>query len=82
MSLCVSVFRGRLQPLSIPPESCTDYILLDASEYTGGLVLADLFAIPPSAELTSAWVAGFSLPLIIYLAAWALGVVVNFINTK
>ena len=81
MAVCVEIVRRIVQISTFPVDSCPGFILLDATEYTGGLVLADLFAIPPSAELSSAWAAGFSLPLIIYLSAWALGVVVNFVNT-
>jgi len=70
----------RLSPL--PVDSCPGFVVLDATEYTGSIVLADLFAIPLTADLSSAWAAGFTLPLVVYLSAWALGCVVNFVNVK
>jgi len=83
MAVCVEFDLAGVPVLSaFPVGSCPGFILLDATEYTGGIVLSDLFAIPLSVELSSAWVAGFTLPLVVYLSAWALGVVVNFINTK
>ena len=67
------------------PVVCEGGVLMTSSDYaafTASPTLQDIFSIPVAADLGQMWLVGFSLPLIIYLTAWALGVVVNFINTK
>lgn len=71
-----------LAPVTTAIESCTDYILLTATEYTALPTLTDIFAIPLAEDLQQMWITGFSLPLIAYLTAWAYGVVINWFNEK
>lgn len=64
-------------------EDCAEFVLLDATEYqalTESPTLADIFTMPVAEDLGQMWAVGFSLPIIIYLTAWALGVVVNNVN--
>lgn len=41
-----------------------------------------LFSTPTTAEIQTAFMAFFGLPLIAYLSAWAYGVVLRFINKR
>ncbi len=80
MPTCVVNILGVLTVTSDPIETCPGWVLLDAATYTAQPTLTDIFAMPVSTDLAEMWAVGFSLPLTMYLVAWALGVVVNFIN--
>ena len=67
------------------PDVCGGGILLTVQEYDSFVAsptLTDIFTIPIATDLGEVWLIGFTLPMIIYLSAWALGQVVNFLNTK
>jgi hypothetical protein len=53
-----------------------------ANAGNSNLTVAELFAVPAVPDLQTVFMAGFALPLILYLVAWAYGVVLNFINEK
>lgn len=64
-------------------------IIMTASEFaklantqSASLTVAELFAVPAVPDLQTVFMGGMSLPLILYLVAWAFGVVLNFINEK
>ncbi len=65
-----------------------DYVLLTPTELQalGDLsqlpTLQDIFTVPVAEDLAQMWAIGFSLPMVVYLVSWALGVVVNYINTR
>lgn len=44
--------------------------------------LQSLFSTPPDLTLQQAFMAGFSLPMIVYLTAWAFQVVINFASKE
>ena len=41
-------------------------------------LLESIFATPPEEQIQAAFMAGFSLPMIAYLTAWAFQTVINF----
>ncbi len=41
-------------------------------------LLESIFATPPELDIQAAFMAGFSLPMIAYLTAWAFQTVINF----
>lgn len=41
------------------------------------VVLSDIFSMPASPDVQTAWLIGFTLPLAMYLVAWGYGVVIN-----
>lgn len=53
-----------------------------ANAQSASLTVAELFAVPATPDLQTVFMSGMSLPLILYLVAWAFGVVLNFINEK
>jgi hypothetical protein len=42
------------------------------------VLLESIFVTPPEVEIQAAFIAGFSLPMIAYLTAWAFQTVINF----
>jgi hypothetical protein len=60
---------------------CSGHVLMDSAEYSQVPTLQALFAWPDSGQLASAWLAGFTIPMICYLVAWGFGTVVNFFNS-
>lgn len=82
MATCV-VISGSTVTLDVQTDPCANAALLSGIEYaafTETPTLFDIFSQPLAEDLATMWATGFSLPLIVYLSAWALGVVVNFIN--
>jgi hypothetical protein len=43
-------------------------------------LLESIFVTPPEEQIQAAFIAGFSLPMIAYLTAWAVQAVINFVN--
>ena len=82
MAQCFDLSGSALVISTDPVELCTGYVVQTAAEFQTQPTLADIFNMPIANDMTQAWMVGFSLPMIVYLSAWALGVVVNFINTK
>lgn len=82
MSSCVEVAGGSLQVMGELTDSCAGFALMTAQEARDIPTLAALFAVPDSATIQTAFMAGISLPLILWLAAWGFGVVVNFLNSR
>ncbi len=80
MATCVIVdpVTGALQATSTPLDSCTSYVLLDASTYTDLPTLTQIFSVPVASDLQSMWMTGFSIPVIVYLSAWAYQSVISF----
>jgi hypothetical protein len=79
MSLCVEFVSGVLQVVggNPPPASCSAYLLVDATEYQQIVAANNIFAVPTVQELQAAWTAGFLVPMVAGMAAWAVGSVVN-----
>ena len=82
MATCVIVdpVTGVLSATSTPLDSCTSYVLMDASTYTSLPTLVDVFTIPLQTDLQAMWMTGFALPVIVYLSAWAYQSVISFVN--
>lgn len=75
MTICASVVGDSIVVLP-PSDSCPLQLvtLSDVPAYVS------LFEIPANESLQAAFVAGFSIPMICYMAAWAFGIVVKFIS--
>lgn len=82
MALCVAVSGSSLQVAGEYTTDCAGYALMTATEYADTPTLAALFAQPDAEAIQSAFSAGLSLPLILWLVSWGFGVVVNFINER
>lgn len=64
---------------------CTTAVVITPDEYqafTEVPTLTQIFEVPDVSVLQDVWLIGFSLPMVIYLSAWALQSVVGFINSK
>lgn len=70
--------------------NCSEFVIFWADEGAellallseSSISLQDVFAIPESAALSEAFQTSFSLVLIVWLSAWAYGVVVNYFNPE
>lgn len=82
MALCIAVNGSTLEVIGEYTEACAGYALMTAQEYAATPTLAALFAVPDADTVRQAFMAGLSLPLILWLTAWGFGVVVNFINHR
>ncbi len=81
MAICAHLNNNnRIVANSTPVDSCTDYVLLSATEHTDLPSLTEIFAIPLAADLQQMFMTGVSIPLIAYLSAWGYGVVINWFN--
>ena len=69
---------GKRSIVNIPIESCTDFVVLAASEYTDIPTMQNIFTIPLVEDMQQMWMLGFSLPMITYLVAWGYQTVINF----
>ncbi len=75
---CVQIeFDGDVSFTGESPDTCTSYQLLSADDYNQILASAALWTAVPE-DIQQAFTAGFSLPLICYLVAWAYQLVINF----
>lgn len=82
MALCVELVGTALEVIGQYSEACTGFAVMTADEYASTPTLAALFAMPEPEQARLAFMAGLSLPLILWLTAWGFGVVVNFINHR
>lgn len=86
MALCLEVVSGALQVAAIQPTSmaeCAGPVVMSAAEYVGVSIVPTfsmVFAIPPTADLTAMWMAGFSLPAIGIMVAWGAAKVVDMFH--
>ncbi len=81
MSLCVSLNPdGTLSPTGQPVADCTGYVLATPAEiYVAQSVAAAFEA--PDVQVLAGWFAGvFSLVVVLYLSARAIGSVVNSVR--
>lgn len=85
MALCVVVDQSGnivVDPLLPPAEQCQGYLLVSDGEYQQIVAANNIFAVPTIQELQTAWMAGFVVPMIAGLTAWAVGSVVNMFKEK
>ena len=66
--------------LDCDPDSIIEFT---ASEFakianTSSLTLDDVFLVPAIEDLQTVFMSGFSLPIVIYLTAWAFSTAINF----
>lgn len=82
MPTCVLIDQqtGFLVATATPLTQCTSYVLMDATGFKNLPTLTDVFSMPVSADLTTMWMTGFALPLIVYISSWALQIVVGFVK--
>lgn len=73
-ALCVTVdVLGHVIKTNDPIDQCTSYVLLESSEWGGSSV----WAIPPVEDVALIWGFAFSVPVIVFLMAWSLGVILK-----
>lgn len=82
MALCIAAVGSTLEVIGEYTDACAGYALMTAQEYAATPTLAALFAQPDVDTIREAFMAGLSLPLILWLTAWGFGSVVNFINGR
>lgn len=78
----MQVVSGALSVVGDYSSDCVGYALMTAQEYASVPTLATLFATPDPEHVQSAFMAGISLPLILWLTSWGFGVVVKFLNDR
>lgn len=75
---CVQIQpSGRVEFTGEAADTCSTHQLLTADDYNTILASVPLWTATPE-EIQQAFIAGFSLPLICYLVAWAYQLVINF----
>jgi len=73
-ALCVSIDpNGFVVSSATPVDQCTSYVLLESSEWGG----SSIWAIPPAGDVAAIWGFAFSVPVIVFLMAWSLGVILK-----
>lgn len=82
MALCIAALGSTLEVIGEYTDACAGYALMTAQEYAVTPTLAALFAQPDADTTRQAFMAGLSLPLILWLVAWGFGTVVGFINDR
>jgi len=82
MALCVQVVNNALSVVGDWTSACQGYAIMNSEEYASTPTLAALFAMPEEDSIRTAFMAGLSLPLVLWLVSWAFGLVVGFINTR
>ncbi len=82
MALCVELVGSSLTAVGEYSDACSGYALMTAQEFASTPTLAALFAMPDPETIQTAFMAGLSLPLILWLTAWGFGVVVGYINSR
>lgn len=82
MALCVELVGSTLTAVGEYSDACSGYALMTAQEFASTPTLAALFAMPDPETIQTAFMAGLSLPLILWLTAWGFGVVVSYINSR
>ncbi len=80
MAVCVELVGTALEVTGEFTSACAGFALMTAEEYRSVPTLAALFATPEPEQVRAAFMAGLSLPLILWLTSWGLGVVVNWFN--
>ncbi len=80
---CVAIdINGFLVDANQSIESCTDFVLMSSSEWSEYPTLLSIFEMPIQADIQSAFMTGFAIPVIAYLTAWGYQTVINFINER
>lgn len=82
MALCVALDGTALQAVGDYSANCAGYALMSAQEYASVPTLATLFAQPNPEQVQAAFMAGLSLPLILWLTAWGFGVILRFVQNR
>jgi len=82
MALCVELVGSTLTAVGEYSDACSGYALMTAQEFASTPTLAALFALPEPETVQTAFAAGLTLPLMLWLSAWAFGVVVSYINSR
>lgn len=83
MALCVEIdSNGFIHQSTQLIDTCTNYVILSATEHQSLPTLTDIFTMPLAADLQQMWMLGFSTPIIAYLTAWGYGVVINWFDER
>lgn len=60
--------------VTTPVSECSALVLLDVTDWVG----SSIWSLPTSEDVFLAWGVGFTLPVTLFLVAWAVGRVVHF----
>lgn len=80
MALCVVLDGAALVAVGEFTEACQGFALMTAQEFADSPTLTSLFASPDAEGVRSAFMAGLSLPLILWLVSWGFSTVVSWIG--
>lgn len=64
------------------PSAPCGLVVSTAAEFQRSADFSQVFGVPDATQVQTAFAAAFSLPLILYISAWALGVVVNWFTPE
>lgn len=79
MALCVIVNElNQLIATTTPISECSSYVLQESADF----LAHSLFQIPDMLTLQGFWMAGFFIPMVSHVIAWAVGSLVNFFNKE
>lgn len=78
-AVCVHVdASGYLVPSVAPMAECTGFALLDSSEW---LLSGAMWTLPSYNDLAYVWLAGFSIPVTLFLISWCIGSLLSFFRS-
>lgn len=78
-AVCVHVdTAGYLVPSLDPMAECTGFALLDSSEW---LLSGAMWTLPSYNDLAYVWLAGFSIPVTLFLISWCIGSLLSFFRS-
>lgn len=86
MATCIVVVEGVLQVAESQPVSmadCPGLVAMSAPEFVAVSIVptfSQVFAIPATADLAAMWMAGFTVPAIGVMVAWAAAKVADMFN--
>lgn len=80
MAICASVdsVTGYLKILPTPVGECSSYVILDHLDWLG----SSIWALPSLDDAALVWSVGFSLPMTLFLIAWAAGRVISLFDNR
>ena len=83
MAVCLLVqVDGSLLVDTAAPAVCPGYVALTPGEWASVGTWATLTDVPSVSELQAVWWAAFAVVMIAYLASWAFGSVISFLNSR
>lgn len=77
-AMCASVdAQNALIVNTTPVGECTGLVVLAIEDWPG----ASVWAMPSTDQMMSVWLAGFSVPMVLFLISWAIGRIVHIFRS-